>query len=62
MRLSILHVVEAILNRLGITKGDTGDQSTKKRHKFKFRVGMFKPVEMDDLYSSFVEDVKDTRG
>ena len=61
MRLSILHIVEAILNRLGLNKPEHSDSSMRNKQKFKFRLGMLKTIETPDLYSSFVEDVNETK-
>lgn len=56
MRMSILHVVEAVLNKLGLFNLRLGEDARRKP-KFKFRVGMFKAIEDFDLHESFAEEV-----
>jgi hypothetical protein len=56
MRMSILHVVEAVLTKLGLFNLPLSDEARKKP-KFKFRVGMFKAIDNFDMHESFMEEV-----
>lgn len=49
MKLSVLHIVEAILTKLGMIR-PSQLEGQKNKPKFKFRVGMFKTIETPDLY------------
>ncbi len=50
MRVRILQIVEAILNKLGLAKIELLNGEVKRpKPKFKFRMGMFRNLEQIDL-------------